>query len=60
MIGKKGQHLIGQAIVFFIVWLIAGLIWSIWLDGIFTAVAGCLTSLALLGLFNIVINIGGK
>lgn len=60
MIGKKSQNLIGQAIIFFVVWLIAGLIWSIWLDGIYVAIAGCFTSLALLGVFNIVIHIGGK
>ena len=57
---KKGQSLIGQAIVFFAVWLISGLVWSIWLDGLSVALAGCLTSLALLGVFNIVIHVGGK
>ena len=34
---KKGQTLIGVVIIFFLVWLISSLIWSIWLDGIFTA-----------------------
>jgi len=57
---KKGQNLIGQAIIFFVVWLISSLVWSIWLDGLMVAVTGCLTSLALLGVFNIVINIGGR
>lgn len=57
---KKGQNLIGQAIVFFVVWLVSAIIWSIWLDGLAVAVAGCVTSLALLGVFNIVIHVGGK
>ncbi|MFH1238398.1 MAG: hypothetical protein V1491_03090 [archaeon] len=54
---KKGQNLLGQAIIFLGLWLITGLIWSIWLDGLATAVAGCLTSLAVLGVLNITFHI---
>jgi len=54
---KKGQNLLGQAIIFLILWLITGLIWSIWLDGLATAIAGCLTSLAVLGVLNITLHI---
>ena len=54
---NKGQNLLGQAIVFLALWLITSLIWSIWLDGIAVPIAGCITSLAVLGVFNIVIHL---
>ncbi|MFH1916104.1 MAG: hypothetical protein ABIJ21_02465 [Nanoarchaeota archaeon] len=56
---KHDDGVIVIAIVFFVVWLIAGLVWSIWLDGIWTAIAGCLTSLAVIGVIKLVFNIGG-
>ena len=57
MNNKKGQNLLGQAIIFLVLWLITGLIWSIWLDGIVVAIAGCLTSLAVLGVLNITLHL---
>ena len=54
---KKGQNLLEQAIIFLGLWLVTGLIWSIWLDGFLTAIAGCLTSLAVLGVLNITLHI---
>ena len=56
-INKKGQNLLGQAIIFLALWLITGLIWSIWLDGLAVAFAGCLTALAVLGVLNITLHI---
>lgn len=53
---KKGQNLLGQAIIFLALWLITSLIWSIWLDGIWVPGVGCITSLAVLGLFNVAIH----
>jgi len=53
---KKGQNLLGQAIIFLILWLITSLVWSIWLDGILVPIAGCVTSLTVLGALNIVIH----
>jgi len=50
---KKGQSLFGQAVIFLGLWLVTGLIWSIWLDGIAVAGVSCLTSLAVLGVVNI-------
>ena len=56
---KKG-NLLGQAIIFLALWLITSLVWAIWLDGIYVPMAGLVTSLAAIGAFNIVINLGGK
>lgn len=53
---KKGQNLLAQAIIFLVLWLITSLIWSIWLDGILVPVAGCFTSLAVLGVINVAIH----
>lgn len=59
---KKGQNvtLVWQTIIFFVVWLVAGLIWGMWLDGVYAALVGCVTALALLGVFNIIIHVGGR
>jgi hypothetical protein len=49
---KKGQNLIVQAGVFLVLWLIASLVWAIWLDGIYVPTAGCVTALAAIGVLN--------
>lgn len=53
---KRGQNLLGQAIIFLVLWLITSLVWSIWLDGILVPVAGCLTSLAVIGVLNVALH----
>ena len=53
---KKGQNLLGQTIIFLVLWLITSLIWSIWLDGILVPIVGCLTSLAVIGVLNIALH----
>jgi uncharacterized membrane protein len=49
---KKGQNLIVQAGVFLVLWLIASLVWAIWLDGIYVPAVGCMTALAVIGVLN--------
>lgn len=53
---KKG-NLPAQAIIFLALWLIASLVWAIWLDGVLVPAAGLVAALAAIGAFNIVINI---
>ena len=43
------NSLIIKALVFLGLWLITSLVGNIWLDGIRVGIAGCLTSLAVLG-----------
>jgi len=57
---NKCQNLLGYLIIFLIAWLITSLVWMIWLDSFSAALLGCFTALALLGVFNVVIHIGGK
>ena len=59
MKNKKAQTYFEKMIVFFIVWLISGFIWAIWLDGIEAAVAGCLTAIAVVTVSQIIIG-GGR
>jgi len=40
-------------LVLVVVSAISGLIWSIWLDGIWAALAGCVTGLAFLGVSDL-------
>lgn len=54
---NKAQNMIGQVIIFLALWLVASLIWSIWLDDIMVPIAGLVTALAAIGAFNIVIHI---
>ena len=53
---KKGQNLLGQAIIFLVLWLITSLVWAIWLDGIIVPIVGGITSLAALGLINVTLH----
>ena len=54
---NKGQNMIGQSIIFLGLWLITGVVWSIWFDGIYVALVGCFTALAVLGAINVTVNI---
>ena len=53
---KKGQNLIIQTVVFLLLWFITSLVWSIWLDDIAVPIAGCITSLAVIGVLNFAIH----
>jgi len=53
----NSEYLVVAAVVFLILWLITSLIWSWWLDGVIVPIAGCFTSLAVLGAVTIVITI---
>ena len=52
-------NLLGLAIIFFVSWIVASLIWSIWLDGILVPVAGVLTAGMLIGAVSIGFNWSG-
>jgi hypothetical protein len=41
---SRSEEIVVGAIVFVILWLLASLIWSIWLDGIYVPIAGLITS----------------
>jgi hypothetical protein len=56
---KKGQNITATAIVFLVLWLITNLVWSIWLDGVYVAVIGCITSLGVIGAMSLTINLKG-
>lgn len=41
---SRSEEIVVGAIVFVILWILASLIWSIWLDGIYVPIAGLITS----------------
>jgi len=41
---NKKANLLGEAIIFVLVWIFASLIWAIWLDGIFVPIAGLVST----------------
>ncbi|MFH1840310.1 MAG: hypothetical protein ABH849_04125 [Nanoarchaeota archaeon] len=47
------MEFIEKGVVFLVLWLIASLVWAIWLDGINVAIAGCLTGIAVVSVINI-------
>ena len=55
---RKGQGYVEKGIVFLALWLIAAIVWAIYLDGIVAATAGCLTSLAVVSVINIIYKQG--
>ncbi|MFH0927138.1 MAG: hypothetical protein V1822_01015 [Candidatus Micrarchaeota archaeon] len=50
------MNLLGLAIIFFGSWIVATLIWSIWLQGIMAPIAGVLTAGMLVGAVSITIK----
>ena len=41
---SRSEEIVVGAIVFVILWILASLIWLIWLDGIYVPIAGLITS----------------
>ena len=52
----KMSEIIAMAGVFFVSWIIASLIWAIWLDGIMVPIAGVLTAGMLVGAVTVGVN----
>jgi len=50
------EHLIVRSIVVVLVWIIAMIFWSFWLEGVVVPVAGLLTSM----IFELTVHIGEK